>query len=100
MVSAATRSKICRASSLRPLQRVIVRQPERARQEGAFSRWEPVNLARTLVHRVAEQETVMHQVLFDRGDSTSEPADRGRQETDEREQQQAGVDLARSRHIV
>ena len=71
----------------------IVREPERAGQEGALARRQAV---RPRVRAVALHEAVVHQVLLDGLDGAANARVGGRQEADQRDHQQAGVEVLRA----
>src|SRR5215213_8205453 len=70
-------------------------QPERASQEDAFARWEPIDMLLILAS-VAKQETVDTELASDRFDGRDESRIVRRQEADDRHEQNAGVELVRS----
>ena len=72
-----------------------VGQPERAGEERALPAAQAVDL--TGVHGpVAEDEVALHQLPLDRLDRPPDPGVAGRQEADQRDHQQAGVELVRA----
>ena len=73
-------------------ERQVVGQPERARQEDPLTRRQPVDAA---VRLVAAHEAVRHQLPLDGRHRAPHPQVVRRQEPDERDHQQAGVERRR-----
>ena len=91
----SSRSKSSRASSILPLQREHLGEPERARKEHALAGRQAVDGA-VLARAVAEDEPVDRQLAPDRLDGRDEALVVGGQEADERHQQDARVELVRA----
>src|SRR5688572_33234456 len=74
------------------LERVVVREPEGAGQEGPLALGETVDLAGRL-RVVSEDEPIVHELLLDRAYRPLDTAVRDRQEPDERYREEARVEL-------
>jgi hypothetical protein len=74
-----------------PLQNVSVGKPEGAGEEGAFSRRQTVNIG---LAAIAQDEAIGHQLPLDRRDGATHARIIGRQETHDREPQQARIEFA------
>src|SRR5271165_838843 len=72
------------------LQHVDIHQPEAADEERAFSSRQSVF---DLVSVISQEQAVAHQVFLNSSDSSGNPRVLNRQKTDERQEQQTGIQL-------
>src|SRR5437868_10722608 len=78
------------------LEREVVDEPERARQEDALAGRQAVDRLRLVVRAVALDEAVADELALDRRHRADHPRVVGRQKADERDHEQARIDALRA----
>ena len=84
----SNRSMSCSASAMPAHEGVVVSQPEAAGQESALRAGEAVS---SILGVVTKHESIPQQILLDRRDGSADPRVLRRQESEVRNEQQAGI---------